>query len=117
MSELLPDRLGTAALAAGEDQSRIPGSRRKVVTNILEWVECFTIYIAVVSRTQPQRVPEMLGYLILILEAHMEYAGDGWLGYDRRFRMAVAGNPSINWATIDTTLWNLAFSGKGKSKV
>ena len=68
-----------------------------------------------VSRKQLQRVPEMLGYLILILEAYMEYAGDGWLGYDRRFRMAVAGNPAINWAAIDTILWNLAFSGMARS--
>ena len=45
----------------------------------------------------------------------MEHSGDHWLGYDRRFRMTVAGNPLVNWASIDTTLWNLAFSAKGKS--
>ena len=96
MAELLPDRMGTAGTRTGKDQSRVSRPRRKVVTNILEWVERFAIYVAVVSRKQPQRVPEMLGYLILILDAHMEYAGDGWLGYDRRFRMTVAGNPTIN---------------------
>ena len=115
MAELLPDRLGSAGMTSGEDQTRVSRSRRKAVTNIFEWVECFAIYVAVLSRSQPQRVPEMLGYLILILEAHMEHGGDGWIGYDRRFRMTAAGNPSINWATIDTTLWQLAFSGKGKS--
>ena len=104
MSELLPDHLGTARLGAGEDQSRAPRLRCKVVTNILEWVECFAIYVAVVSRTQPQRVPEMLGYLMLILEAHMEYVGEGWLGYDRQFQLTAARHPSTNWATINTTL-------------
>ena len=107
MAELLPDRLGSAGMMAGEDQTRIPRSRRKAVTNIFEWVECFAIYVAVLSRSRPQRVPEMLGYLILILEAHMEHGGDGWIGYDRRFCMTAAGNPSINWAAIDTTLWQL----------
>ena len=111
MAELLPDRLGSA----GDDQTKSVKTKRRLVTNIVEWVECFAIYIAVLSKKQPQRVPEMLGYLILILEAHTENAGDGWLGYDRRFRMAAAGNPSINWAAIDTTLWNLAFSGKARS--
>ena len=115
MAELLPDRLGTAGMRAGDDQTKSVKTKRRLVTNIVEWVECFAIYIAVLSKKQPQRVPEMLGYLILILEAHTEYAGDGWLGYDRRFRMAAAGNPSINWAAIDTTLWNLAFSGKARS--
>ena len=114
MAELLPDRLGSVGITVGEDQARVLRPRRKAVTNIFEWVECFAIYVAVLSRSQPQRVPEMLGYLILILEAHMEHAGDGWIGYDRRFRMTAAGNPSVNWATIDTTLWHLAFSGKGK---
>ena len=28
--------------------------------------------------------------------------------------MAMTGNPSINWAAIDTTLWNLACSRKAK---
>ena len=115
MAELLPDHLGSAGMTAEEDQTRVPRSRRKAVTNIFEWVECFAIYVAVLSRSRPQRVPEMLGYLILILEAHMEHGGDGWIGYDRRFCMTAAGNPSINWATIDTTQWQLAFSGEGKS--
>ena len=83
MAKLLPDHMGTAGIKKSEDQFRVSWPRCKVVTNILEWVECFTIYVAVVSTKQLQRVPEMLGYLILILEAQMEYAGDGWLGYDR----------------------------------
>ena len=45
------------------------------------------------KQKQSQRVPEMLGYLILILEAQIEYTGDGWLGYDRQFWMVMAGNP------------------------
>ena len=45
----------------------------------------------------------------------MEHAGDGWLSYDRRFRLRAAVDPGMSWATIDTTLWNLAFSGKAKA--
>ena len=77
MAELLSDRLGSAGMTAGEDQTRVRRSRRKAVTNIFEWVKCFAIYVAVLRRSWPQRVPEMLGYLILILEAHMEHGGDG----------------------------------------
>ena len=115
MAELLLDRMETARMRTGEGQSRVSRPRCKVVTNILEWVECFAIYVAVVSRKQLQRVPEMLGYLILILEAQMENAGDGWLGYDGHFRMAVAGNPTIKWAATEAMLWNLAISGKARS--
>lgn len=81
-------------MRTGDDQSRVSQSRCKVITNILEWVECFAIYVRSGSKQkQSQRVPEMLGYLILILEAQIEYAGDRWLGYDRRFRMVMAGIP------------------------
>ena len=36
MSELLPNRLGTAGLVVSEDQQRAPRLRCRVVTNILE---------------------------------------------------------------------------------
>ena len=107
MSELLCDQLGRAETSLN--------SKRRMVPNILEWIKCFSLYIAVISRKSPQRVPEMVAYLTLIIEAHLEYAGDGWLGYDRRFRLRAAADPSMSWATIDTTLWNLAFSGKAKA--
>ena len=50
MAELLLDHMGTTGMRTSDDQSRVLRSRRKVVTNILEWVECFAIYIAVISR-------------------------------------------------------------------
>ena len=98
MAELLPDHLGTAEMRAGDNQTKLVKTRQRVVTNIVEWVEFFAICVAVLSKIQPQRVPEMLGYLILILKAHTEYTRDWWLGYDRRFCMAAVGNPQlIGW--------------------
>ena len=60
--------------------------------------------MAVVSRKKPQKIPEMLAYLTLVIEAHMEYVGEAWLGYDRRFRQRGAADPSMSWAMIDPTL-------------
>ena len=66
-------------------------------------------------KKQPGRIPDLLAYDTLIIEVHMEYSGDAWLGYDRRFRQcAVTDNTKI-WAIIDPTLWNLAFSGKARA--
>ena len=50
------------------------------------------------------KIPEMLAYLTLIIEAHIEYAGNAWLGYDRRFRQRAAADPGMSWAMIDPTL-------------
>ena len=111
MAELVPDNSATSTAT----QSRPNKSQRRAISNIFEWVKCFSMYIAVVSLKQPHRVPDLLGYLILIMESHVEHAGEGWIGYDRRFREIAATKPNVVWAQIDTTLWNIAFSGKATS--
>ena len=86
MAELLPDHLGPATT----EPLPKPSKRRHNVSNILEWIRCFSAYIAVISAKQPHRVPYLLGYLMLITEAHVQYAGDGWMGYDCRYRQIAA---------------------------
>ena len=92
MSELLPNRLGvnTGPLLDGEKEEK--RTKRRQVASILEWVQCFSIYTAVRTQKYPEKIQDMLGYLALIVEARMEYDGDGWLGYDRRFRQNAAAH-------------------------
>ena len=110
MGELLPDRVGVSR----PDDTGKALTKRRTVSGILEWIKCFNVYLAVISRKQPERIPDLLAYETLIIEAHMEYSGDAWLGYDRRFRQCAATDVTKNWAIIDPTLWNLAFSGKAR---
>ena len=77
----------------------------------MEWAQCLSNYIAVLAQTQPERVSDLLGYQHLILESHLEYKGDGWFAYDRRFRQIAATSSGGLWARRDVDLWNLAFSG------
>ena len=118
MAELLPDRLGSGGplpTSQGEEDRPASKSNRRQVTNILEWVQCFNIYIAVISADSPSRIKDLLGYQTLIIQASMEYKGDGWLGYDRRFRQNAAADPDVVWARLDPTLWNIAFAGRGSN--
>ena len=110
MAELLPESLGQ--IATDDDQPAPPKPKWRPVSDIVEWLQCFGTYIAIVSRKQPTRVIDLLGYQNLIIQAYQEYRGDRWLGYDRRFRLQVAATPSIRWAIADSTLWNIAFSGR-----
>ena len=65
MAELLPDILDpTRALFTDEPE------RRKPVTNILEWTQCFAIYTAVLCKKYPEKLTDMLSYLILITQTH-----------------------------------------------
>ena len=63
----------------------------------------------------PNKIQDMLGYQTLIVEARMEYEGDGWLGYDRRFRQTAATSPDTPWSKIELTLWNKAFAGQARA--
>ena len=114
MAELLPDRLGVNAVPPLEgDKDEKP--KRRQISNILEWIQCFSIYMAVRAQQSPAKIQDMLGYQTLIVEARMEYEGDGWLGYDRCFRQNAAASSDICWSKIDPTLWNKAFAGQAKA--
>ena len=72
-------------------------------------------YTAVISKKQPYRVMDLMGYQILIIEAYHEYRSNAWLNYDRRFHLRAASQPGRSWAAIDSTIWNLAFAGQAKA--
>ena len=110
MGGLLPERLSTSS--ADEDTK---GKRMKRSLSILEWLQAYSIYVAVMSSKFPNRIPDLMGYQSLIIEAHLECKNDCWIGYDRRFRQQAASQPDRPWAAVEPTLWNLAFAGQAKS--
>ena len=109
MVELLPDCLG---IHGGSTAKEEKGSkRRRQITSIAEWVQCFGVFMAVVASMSPDRTIDLLGYQSIIVEASREYEGETWLGYDRRFRQMAAAKLGCKWATVDPTLWNMPFTG------
>ena len=117
MAELLPDRMGiatTPSFLSDKDEKQPFKTKRRQVTNITEWVQCYSIYVAVLTSKYPDKIQDLMGYQALIIEACMEYGSEAWLGYDRRFRQMAAASPGTQWAKIDPTLWNMAFTGKAK---
>lgn len=59
----------------------------------------------------PSRIRDLLGYHTLIIQASMEYKGDGWMGYNHRFHQNAAADPDTVRGHLDPTLWNIAFAG------
>ena len=74
-----------------------------------------TLLLALHLQKYPDKVQDMLGYHILIVEARMEYQGEGWLGYDRWFQQMAAASHDVPMAKIDPTLWNKAFTGQAQA--
>ena len=108
MIELLPNQLGTTRSPANDDSVRAVRQRRRELSGILQWIQSFATYTGICCQNQPHRIQDLLGYQTLIIEASLEYQGDGWLGYDQQFQQRAAANPALVWANTDTTLWNLA---------
>ena len=67
------------------------------------------------GQKQPKRIRDFMGYQTLIIDAYLEYKSNCWMGYDWSFRQMAASEPGRSWASIDPTLWNLAFAGQEKT--
>ena len=115
MSKLLPDRLGCLKTGQITEDQATSRPRKRFVSTILEWIQCFGIYMAVLTQKYPERISDLLGYQHLIITASLEYEGDNWLGYDRQFRLTAAATQKTTWGYVDQTLWSLAFSSKAKT--
>ena len=106
--DLVPSHLGFEETVGSK-------SKQCPVTSIAEWLQAFAVYVSVIARKQPQCVPDLMGYQILMLEGSNEYKGSSWMAYDRRFRQQAAAHPNCEWSKIDSTIWNLAFNGQAKA--
>ena len=111
MSDLLPEHLGHAE----PDEDPKSKSKHQPMSSVTQWLQCFAVYTAVISKKQPYWMMDLMGYQILITEAYHEYRSNAWLNYDRRFRLRAASQPGRSWAAIDSTIWNLAFAGQAKA--
>ena len=64
MFEFLPAHLSSAKLNLSELKPKL-----SEVKNIMDWIECFGIYIAIMACSSPQRVADLIGYQSLIISA------------------------------------------------
>lgn len=108
MAELLPSYLDSADFDTDGQQTR-SHKRLPVLCDITEWVQCFGMYIAIISRHKPKRVADLMGYQMIIMEASRGSREGKWLTYDRRFRLKASASNLKQWATIDITIWNTTF--------
>ena len=106
MAELSPEYL-EALNAAKEDHSKSSRPKLKDIFSILDWIQAFSIYVAVLSKDQPHRIPSLLAYQHLLIHNHTNFKQFNWMLYDHQFGQKVSTCPELDWSTMDGTLWNL----------
>ena len=121
LAELRP--LGaTEALNPDPDPQRhiiLPGlevsrPKKKQVTDIISWTQCFLVYIAIMHQKFPDKVPKMIAYMLTILRAQQEFEDPGWRIYDHNYRLKAAASGNQNWAELDPHLYSQCFTGRAK---
>ena len=109
LDELLPECIGSDSdfvlhLSVGAGQSvqlvqkaahkRAPVVKRHI-HDIATWVEAFTTYTRILVDAASVKAGDILAYQATIIEANSTYMTNGWLTYDRRFRLALASMPHL----------------------
>ena len=107
MAELLPDNL-EATNSTDDDHTTNTKRKHQEVTQMMDWIQCFSTYVAVVSRAKPDRVVDLIAYLNLIINGQRRFQDFDWASYDRQFRQKAAATSALQWGTTEGTLWNLS---------
>ena len=84
---------------------------RKLVPDIATWVQCFGIYMAVVTSEAPDRTKSMLAYMALIAKCSLRYRWPSWAVYDLNFRQEAADTGLRDWSRVDPSIYSICFTG------
>ena len=121
IAELCPDSWRMEELlfqqsSGHTDCSATPRPRKKPVTDILTWTECFSTMAAVITTKDPGKAPQLFAYLRTIVRASQTFEGLAWVAYDTQYRRRAAATKSWDWGTTDTSLYNECFTGRARAK-
>ena len=78
---------------------------RKTVADVSTWLLCFNRYVVAMCSVYPGMLHQMLAYSNIIIQAQLQFNGDGWLTYDRMFCIAAATSRNTNWRNVDASLY------------
>ena len=95
--------------------TRAPTPARLLVTDISIWVEQFLLMAAILVTHFPGKAAELFAYQTSIIRSEQNYEGKHWVVYDRQFRREVLAQKDLNWSTLDSRLYNEAFTGHAKA--
>ena len=88
--------------ALNQFQAQQQHRAKRRVTDIMTWVRCFSLYMAVLSKKEPGMVRSMVAHLHTVLRLHQRASSQlAWLEYDIQFRMELAASADRAWTSGD----------------
>lgn len=82
-----------------------PPKARKL-TSIERWTDAMLVFAGIYISGHIDQAPHLLKYIDTIRTgASRNPNSQGWLDYDKQFRLRKSIDPSISWSAIDSELW------------
>ena len=114
MAELLKDNMEVerrrALSEAEEGRARV---NRREVPDLLSWLQCFSLYAAVVGSRFPDKVQDLWAYQATIIAEHRRCGGRGWRLYDAGFRQQITSLEAAEFGKLNQALYATTFLAYG----
>ena len=118
LSDLLQAKksTGTSGSSATESGLTQRYKRREFTKDETSWIQCFTVYTAIVCSQDPGRHNDLLGYMVIMSNEGRRFKYQGWLTYDEMFRQSVVKSKSKVWYELNGTLYANTFLSQQKAE-
>ena len=84
---------------------------RKLIPDLATWIQCFSIYAAVIITKEPERARNLLAYMSLIAKCSLKYKWPSWVVYDLNFRQDAAEVGLKDWSKVEPSTYTQCFTG------
>ena len=83
---------------------------RKLIPDLATWVQCFSLYMAVITEKDPGRTKSLLAYMTVIAKASTKYKWPSWVVYDQNYRQDAADSGITDWSKVDPSTYTQCFT-------
>ena len=87
-------------------------AKKKPVTDIMQWVQCYGRYVAGMSAKYPESVPGFLSHMLTVVKAFVEVEEPAWRLYDEAYREKMAATGVKKWKGMDVGLYQEVCGGR-----
>ena len=78
----------------------------QLITDIVTWVQAFSIYSSIVCAHHPQRARDLWLYQLFIIRLAKQFHGLTWANYDKAFRRDASARNITDWSQMNVELFN-----------
>lgn len=88
---------------------------KRIIPDLGIWIQCFSLYAAVILTKQPERATSLLLYQSSITKLSQKFNWPSWVVYDNSYHHEAADSGQQNWSKIDPSLHTQCFTGMAMS--